>query len=400
MASPQQADEDYNLSSDERLGLLQRLQDAFGDGPPHFWAACHLCDTEMLLVLVQIAQINPGTIRVIAGQTRSMVACWNQSARISSRTTTPQMSPMSEKIPPSGSAASSRTGSLQGTDSPPTKKLKFSISRSRLARDSAAQRDSYRCVLTGQPSIDVAHIYPFCLIKEESDAFGTRHSFWDMLRNFWPEEKVAAWEAEIFPNGTNDLGIETARNLITLSKDAHNMWNRGAFALKPISVSDDNTTLTIQLFWQARLEDIKATMNLLATPQSTKDLDCNIGAFEFGGPSTLFDSRKNPIRKVKSGDIFELTTDDLEARPLPSFALLEMQWFLQRITGMAGAADVEEDWGEGDWDDEIGNPGLDEIGGTSFISGDLTTSDPAAPVLGSDYILPMMNASKHYNTGE
>jgi hypothetical protein len=28
--------EDYNLPSEERLGLLQRLQDAFGDAPPHF----------------------------------------------------------------------------------------------------------------------------------------------------------------------------------------------------------------------------------------------------------------------------------------------------------------------------------------------------------------------------
>ena len=75
MALPQQADEDYNLPSEERLSLLQRLQDAFGDGPPHFWAACHLCDTKMLLVLVQVAQISPEAIRVIAGQTRAMVRC-------------------------------------------------------------------------------------------------------------------------------------------------------------------------------------------------------------------------------------------------------------------------------------------------------------------------------------
>jgi hypothetical protein len=71
MASP----EDYNLPSGERLGLLQRLQDAFGDAPPHFWAACYLCNIKELVVLVQIAEINPKAIRVLARQTRIMVAC-------------------------------------------------------------------------------------------------------------------------------------------------------------------------------------------------------------------------------------------------------------------------------------------------------------------------------------
>jgi hypothetical protein len=73
-----------------------------------------------------------------------------------------------------------------------------------------------------------------------------------------------------------------------------------------------------------------------------------------------------------------------------------MQWFLQRVTGMAGAADVEEDWGEEDWDDEISNLGLDEVGETSLISGDLGASDPAAPDTGNDYLLPSIEGPKHY----
>lgn len=210
-----------------------------------------------------------------------------------------------------------------------------------------------------------------------------------MLKNFWPEEKVTAWEAELFPNGTHEKGLDTARNLITFSKDAHDYWNKGVFALKPISVSDDNTTLTIQFFWQAKHQDIQPTMSLLTTPLSTKDLDSNNGA-------CLADFRGPQVRRVKSGDIFELKTDDVEARPLPSFTLLEMQWFLQRVTGMAGAADIEEDIGEEDWDDEISNLGLDEVGETSFISGDLGTSDPTVPDLGNDYPLPSIERPKHH----
>lgn len=163
-------------------------------------------------------------------------------------------------------------------------------------------------MLTGVKAIDVAHIYPFCLLKEEEDDFGKRHSFWHMLKNFWPEKKVAVWEAELSPNGTHEKGLETARNLITLSKDAHDYWNKGVFALKPISVSDDNTTLTIQFFWQAKHQEVQPTMSLLTAPLSSKDLDSNNGAYltNFRGPQD---------RRITSGDIFVLKTDDVEARP-------------------------------------------------------------------------------------
>jgi hypothetical protein len=82
MASLQQTDEDYNVPSQERLGLLQRLQNAFGDAPPHFWAGCYLCDIKELEVLVQIAEISPKAIRVIAGQTRIMVACCKLKSQV------------------------------------------------------------------------------------------------------------------------------------------------------------------------------------------------------------------------------------------------------------------------------------------------------------------------------
>jgi hypothetical protein len=54
---------------------------------------------------------------------------------------------------------------------------------------------------------------------------------------------------------------------------------------------------------------------------------------------------------VTSGDIFELKIDNPEIRPLPSFQILEMQWFLQRVLGMAGAAEVDEDLLDEDEDD-------------------------------------------------
>jgi hypothetical protein len=233
-----------------------------------------------------------------------------------------------------------------------------------------------------------------------------------MLRNFWPKEKITAWEATVFPDGPEEHGLETTRNMITLSRDAHDLWNKGAFAFKPISVSEDNTTLTIQFFWQAKQPLVMPVTNLTTIPLSTRDLEGN-------DKTRLIDCRQSEIRCIKSGDLFELTTDDPEARPLPSMALLEMQWFLQRVAGMSGAADVFKDseyhfsdnglynqglynggddisnLGEFDEDeDDISNLGLDEGGDESFLSNVTGPSDPAAP--DNTSLLPSIEAPKHY----
>jgi hypothetical protein len=283
------------------------------------------------------------------------------------------------------SPASSSPAKRQKTTGSPGGKVASSLilSRNKTTKTSAKQRDNFRCVLTGGVSVEAAYIYPHQSLKNKKEnTFGPRHIFWDHLKNFWPEEKVAAWEAELFPNGMHEIGIERVYNIITLSRDAHDFWNRGAFALKPISMSDDNTTLKVQFFWQKKQNNTQATMSLLTTPFSTEDLDQNEGAFDVGNVR-LSDSRGLQPRYIKSGDIFELKTDDTIARPLPSFTLLEMQWFLTCVVGMAGAAvPYDEDWGDEDsddaavlyeasWgdevsDDEISNPG-DRYGGQEIM---------------------------------
>jgi hypothetical protein len=58
-------------------------------------------------------------------------------------------------------------------------------------------------------------------------------------------------------NGIFETSIERVYNLITLSPNAHVNWNRGAFALKLISMYDNNTTLKVKSFWQKKQKDIK-----------------------------------------------------------------------------------------------------------------------------------------------
>ena len=105
----------------------------------------------------------------------------------------------------------------------------------------------------------------------------------------------------------------------------------------------------------------------------------------------MFDHNKK--RLIKSGDIFELKTDDAIARPLPSFQLLEMQWFLTRIVGMAGAAFPygSEDW-DYDSDGEVSNLGLDEVGDDSFADPIL----PNTPEFVRKVNLLLTKASEHH----
>lgn len=43
------------------------------------------------------------------------------------------------------------------------------------------------------------------------------------------------------------------------------------------------------------------------------------------------------MEAIASGDVFTVTTSDPETMPLPSWALLETQWFLRQVAGMSGA---------------------------------------------------------------
>jgi len=81
-------------------------------------------------------------------------------------------------------------------------------------------------------------------------------------------------------------------------------------------------------------------VDILTSPESPEGFDGNIKLFHF--PTE---------RQVCSGDAISLTTDDPVTRPLPHLALLEMQWTLQRMAAMSGAAEIY-DFGN-DYDDAM-----------------------------------------------
>jgi HNH endonuclease len=164
--------------------------------------------------------------------------------------------------------------------------------------------------------------------------------FWNILHLFWDEDRVEKWRSSQNP----DIGVEGCVNLISLSPNAHDMWNRGLFALKPLELSPDRKKLTVQFFWQVPGGyKMKSRIDLLTEPASSEGLD-------FVGEGYFLSRYENDVKTphIQSGETFTFTTEDPKNLPLPSVELLEMQWILQRLVGMCGAAE----WPSLDMDDD------------------------------------------------
>ena len=178
--------------------------------------------------------------------------------------------------------------------------------------------------------------------------------FWKLLFIFWDTDRVLKWKRTIFSDPENpDVGVEGCFNLISLAPSVHDQWSRGLFALKPLKLSHDKKELTVQFFWQVPGNyEAEDEIDLLTTPTSSKDLDilpngCILHRVGNDGS----------VSRIQSGQTLTFTTKDPKNLPLPSLELLEMQWVLQRLVGMCGAAgwpslDSSDDDtidGEGGW---------------------------------------------------
>lgn len=196
--------------------------------------------------------------------------------------------------------------------------------------------------------IEAAHIFPYSLLKQRAGESRGRPDFWSILANFWTQDKIVRWQNKVFPN--SGPGVEACYNLISLCRNAHGWWNEGAFALKPLKASSDGTQLTLQFFWQAPYTHQRTDkINLLTMPMSSQHLNRS-------GDRWLAIEKGERLEYITSGDVFTLTTEDPTNLPLPDWDLLEMQWHLQRLVGMSGAAGWLELENPDDEEDDVLDP--------------------------------------------
>jgi hypothetical protein len=185
---------------------------------------------------------------------------------------------------------------------------------------------------------DVTHIYPFSLRGQTLEAGPPEVNIWTALPFFWSKNRVKAWQKAIFPQGPF---VEVCYNLMCLSPSAHHYQRKGYFALKPVSMSEDQKCLTVKFFWLLKGSH-PSYVNLCDAP-SVEGRD--------QGPCYARLWNHETSDPIQSGDEIRLETEDPENLPLPSWELLEMQWFLNRVVAISGAADIEDDYDDDDYDD-------------------------------------------------
>ncbi|OCK75020.1 hypothetical protein K432DRAFT_270491, partial [Lepidopterella palustris CBS 459.81] len=342
-----------------RKELLQALKDALGDDTTigtTVWACLWLSDIDRLEKIVAWAKETPFHVsaffdtielstRVHIGTDRSRRSSaapspWRPSSPLQPLTplqpstilhpSPSQQPPLSQQPPAQSSLRSQRRNN--GSDG------QLALSRNKAATNMCCERDQRKCVLVkaGEP-INVAHIYPFSMGYEVDPIKEPRNTFWGTLRYFWSEERVDAWHNAVFPSGT-----EVCYNLICLSPDAHAYWGRAYFAFKPISLSEDKKRLVVQFYWLTP-PNRASTVEILQVPSLPKDSD--------RGPNSTMLFNHETGEKICSGHALSLTTDDPVTQPLPDRRLLEMQWFLHRVTAISGAAEPWDNFRD-DSDDE------------------------------------------------
>ncbi|KAE8399494.1 hypothetical protein BDV37DRAFT_287513 [Aspergillus pseudonomiae] len=205
--------------------------------------------------------------------------------------------------------------------------------REAAAKKLCNERDNSTCVLTGflEP-LEVAHIYPYSIGQKGENEL---QDFWRVLTFFWIPEKVRSWSEHVLgPDGT-----ETCSNMMCMVNVAHKLWEKARFALKPLSLSEDQRVLTVQFFWLPTNLYFRGIPAIETPSPFPRDFSSSTVNGEHS--AKLYNIATDT--KLCSGDIITFETDNPVSHPLPSVELLEMQWVLHRVLALSGAADATDE---------------------------------------------------------
>lgn len=154
-------------------------------------------------------------------------------------------------------------------------------------------------------------------------------------------------------------------NLLCLAPQMHRYHVNSLFALKPIRISDDKKRLLAKFYW-------------LTSHQKFDSVDISIVPTLPSNLTGRGDMHKawNIVteKKIISGDEIVFETSDPENLPLPDWNLLDMQWTLQRVAALSGAADMLLDDSE---DDDSDDGGIEWDEGPTYYSQEVWEEDRA-----------------------
>ena len=105
-------------------------------------------------------------------------------------------------------------------------------------------------------------------------------------------------------------------------------------AFEPVGISEDKKSLTMRFWWLPRRE-YSPQVSMVIPPSLPPGLKASSSNAKLWNCDT--------DEPIYSGQIMTIRTSDPETMPLPSFQLLQMQWFLNRVAAISGAADVTDE---------------------------------------------------------
>lgn len=184
--------------------------------------------------------------------------------------------------------------------------------------------------------VRVAHIYPYSLNTQVR-----KHQFFATLRAFWPREQVDNWMQLV----SGPKGSEAIQNLICLSPTAHRMHGRGCFALEFIEENEEKSKSVTRFHWLKTAIPEK-TIDILEPPSLSTDFPPDYGLY-------MYQNTSNDGSHVHSGQEIHLETPDPINLPLPHSSLLELQWLMNRVLALSGAAEAQSLWYNEDDDDDF-----------------------------------------------
>ncbi|PVI05875.1 hypothetical protein DM02DRAFT_682800 [Periconia macrospinosa] len=342
--------------SDERRQLLEDIAGQLDRRlRPEFWAFLQvgdlgkirkIADPDLTIIWDQLRSFNGlfgAQLRdslLLWMQRRTEVGTWTNTNTNSDRKRTHSKAFSDDESPtPRPSSLQSPASETRTRSGVPMGTPEGSVRHDDKIADLSKQRDGNLCVITKMSAIDACHIYPWCAFGGKSERVA---NFWTTLRYFWPDEKVEAWRRKIFPDDStrSGRGKETVENMVTFTATVHRFHSQGAFALRPVRKAADNTQLELEFHWLKRqVREKTDTVDIMEPPMSSRDLKLS----EIGEFLCRWDGDQSPPTQLFSGYRFTMVTDDCEKKPLPDTDLLELQWHLQRIFAMSGAAGWKEE---------------------------------------------------------
>ena len=157
-----------------------------------------------------------------------------------------------------------------------------------------------------------------------------RGRFWPALRHFWSDVRVDGWQEAL----SGEQSADALSNLMTVGSNVRGYWERALFALKPLELSEDGKCLRTQFFWLRRLTKPSVWDEPAKEGTLLERLEARLGR------AKLWDTITE--RKIVSGDVVVLKTTDPEKYPIPSIALLDMMWVLNRVASISSFSNFGE----------------------------------------------------------